>query len=124
MSAAVVVGLALAGGLGSVARYVLDGWLTARRPGPFPLATLVINVLGSLLLGLLTGLVLFHGAGDGWRVVLGTGFCGGFTTFSTASWASVQLVRAGRRDLAALNVVGSLALTTLAAVLGLALAAL
>lgn len=124
MSVAVIAGLAVAGGAGSVTRFVVDSALTARHPSPFPIATLVINVTGSLLLGVLTGLVLFHGAADAWRVVWGTGFCGGFTTFSTASWASVQLVRTGRPELAALNVLGSLALTTAAAVLGLAVSAL
>lgn len=124
MTVLVVAGLGLAGGAGSVARYVLDAAVTARRPGPFPVATLVINVLGSLLLGVLTGLVLFQGVGDSWRVVLGTGFCGGFTTFSTASLASVTLARAGRQDLALLNVLLSWGLSTGAAVLGLALTAL
>ena len=120
MTALVVAGLGLAGGLGAVARFVVDAAVTARRPAPFPLATLLINVTGSLLLGLLTGLVLYDGVADGWRVVLGTGFCGGFTTFSTASVSGVRLAGAGRPRLAALYVLGTLALSTAAAAVGLA----
>lgn len=123
MSAAVTVGLGLAGGVGAVCRVVLDGALTARRPRVFPVPTLLINVAGSLLLGLLAGLVLFHGAPDAWRAVLGTGFCGGFTTFSTASVGSVRLAEQDRPGLAALNALGTLALTLAAAGAGLALAA-
>ncbi len=124
MSAGVTVALGLAGGVGAVCRVVVDGALTGRRPRLFPVPTLLINVAGSLLLGLLTGLVLFQGAPDAWRAVLGTGFCGGFTTFSTASVASVRLAGERRTALAALNAVGTLALTLLAAAAGLALAAL
>lgn len=122
MSVAVVAGVGLAGGLGAVARVVLDGALTARRPHPLPWPTLLVNVTGSLLLGLLTGLVLFHAAPAELRTVLGTGFCGGYTTFSTASVATVRLAEGRRPGLAALNAAGTLALTCLAAALGLALA--
>ncbi len=118
------VALGLAGGVGAVCRVVVDGLLTGRRPWVFPFPTLLVNVAGSLLLGLLTGLVLFQGAPDVWRAVLGTGFCGGFTTFSTASVASVRLAEEGAPVLAALNALGTLALTLLAAAAGLALAAL
>ena len=124
MSPAVTVGLGLAGGVGAVSRVVLDGVLSGRRPGVFPLPTLLINVAGSLLLGVLAGLVLFQGVPDAWRAVLGTGFCGGFTTFSTASVASVRLAEQDRPGLAALNALGTLALTLLAAAAGLLLASL
>jgi len=123
VSAGVTVALGLAGGAGAVCRVVVDGVLAGRRPRVFPVPTLLINVAGSLLLGLLTGLVLFQGAPDVWRAVLGTGFCGGFTTFSTASVASVRLAEEDHPGLAALNAVGSLALTLLAAAGGLALTA-
>lgn len=122
MSTALTVGVAVGGAVGAVARFTVDGAITARRSGAFPLATLVINVAGSVLLGVLTGLVLFQHAPDGWRVVLGTGFCGGFTTFSTASFASVRLAQDDRPALAALNVLGTLVLCTASAGLGLLIA--
>ena len=118
-----IVLLALAGGLGAAARFAVDGVVRARRPGDFPWGTLVVNVTGSFLLGLLTGLVL-AGAGDAWRLLLGTGFCGGFTTFSTAAVDTVRLARRGALRAAAANLAGNLALTLLAAALGLRLAAL
>lgn len=124
MSAALVVGISVAGGAGAAGRFVVDGVLSARRPAPFPHATLLINVTGSLLLGLLTGLVLFHDTGGTWRTVLGAGFCGGFTTFSTTSFASVRLAQEQLGALAALNTLGTLALSVAAASAGLALAAL
>jgi len=123
MSAALVGGIAAGGAVGAAARMFMDGAVSARWPGEFPKATLFINITGSLLLGVLTGLVLFHETPDGWRSVLGTGFCGGFTTFSTASFASVRLAQEGRGVQAAFNVLGTLALCTIAAVLGIALAA-
>ena len=124
MSAALVAAVGLAGGAGAVARVALDGVLTARRPAALPWPTLVVNVLGSLLLGLLTGAGAAHGRADGLRTVLGTGFCGGFTTFSTVSVAAVRLVQDDRPGLAALDVLATLVLTTSAAAAGLGLAAL
>ena len=111
--------MALAGGAGATARFVLDGLIRRRWDGGYPWATLVINVSGSLLLGLLTGLVLYRGASLDLRLVLGTGFCGGYTTFSTASFEAVRLQQreSGLRAMSyvALTVAGTLA----AAALGL-----
>lgn len=122
MSAVLVLGVAAGGAAGAAARFALDGALTSRRSGTFPLATLLINVTGSALLGVLTGLVLFQHLPDGWRVVLGTGFCGGFTTFSTVSVASVRLTQNHQPALAALNVLGTLFLCGAAAGAGVLLA--
>jgi fluoride exporter len=114
--------VALAGSAGALARFGLDGGLRRRWPTTFPWATLVVNVTGSLLLGLVTGLVLFRGEPDALRIVVGTGFCG--TTFSTASFETVRLLQTGRRLQAATHAVGSLLLTVLAGGAGLALARL
>jgi CrcB protein len=116
--------VALAGSAGALARFGLDGGLRRRWPTTFPFATLVVNVTGSLLLGLITGLVLFRGEPDALRTIVGTGFCGGYTTFSTASFETVRLLQAGRRLQAATNAVSSLVLTVLAGGAGLALARL
>lgn len=122
MSAGLAALVGLAGGAGAVARVTLDGALSARW-GPTPRATLLINVLGSLLLGLVTGLVVFRGAPDVLRVAVGTGLCGGFTTFSTVSVVSVRLAQQGRTAAALRNAFGTLVATVLAAALGLGLAA-
>lgn len=110
--------MACCGGVGAAARFVVDALVRARRPGPFPLGTLVINLLGSLLLGLLTAATLRHGVDPDLKLVLGTGFCGGFTTFSTASVEVVRLVQQGRAGLALGYLLGGAAGCLLAAMLG------
>ena len=73
------------------------------------------------MLGVLAGAVLFHGDPSTWQTVLGTGFCGGYTTFSTASFETVRLVQQGRRKLALVNAVVSLVMSVAACASGLAL---
>lgn len=119
MTVLLVVAVGLAGGVGAVARLVLDGVLRARVRVAFPLGTTVINVTGSFLLGLVTGLALAHGLPPEWRAVLGTGFLGGYTTFSTASYETVRLAQQRRYRAAFVNGVGMLALALAAAGLGL-----
>lgn len=118
-----LVAVAVAGSCGAVARFTLDGALRARLGSAFPWATIVINVTGSLLLGLLAGLVA-GGGPPALLTVVGVGFCGGYTTFSTASVESVTLLRAGRPVAAAGNAALSLVVCVAAAALGLALARL
>ena len=124
MTAGLVLGVAVAGAGGAVARHAIDAVSASRRPTSFPYAILLVNVTGSLLLGLLVGLTLFQAVADPWRVVGGTGFCGGFTTFSTTSLDSVRLAQGGQRSRALLNAFGTLVLSVGAAGLGLVLAAL
>lgn len=83
-----------AGAVGAGARYLLDGFVQDRTSGVFPFGTLTVNVLGSCLLGLLTALALHH-VGSEARTILGVGFCGGLTTWSTATWETVRLVEEG-----------------------------
>ncbi len=118
----IVLLLSLAGGLGAVSRFTLDGGVRSRLGTRLPYGTIAINVTGSLLLGLLTGLVLFHGAPSTLRTVLGTGFCGGYTTFSTASFETVRLVQERRIGAALGSALGTLVLTLAAGGLGLLLA--
>ena len=116
--------LALAGGLGAVVRFVVDGEVRRRRPSGLPWATVLVNVSGSLLLGVLVGLVRHHGAPEDLRLVLGVGFCGGYTTFSTASVEVVRLVQ-GRRVGAAVGIgLGQLVLAVAAGAVGLGVTAL
>ncbi|MCW2550707.1 MAG: crcB protein [Mycobacterium sp.] len=116
----IVVLTLVAGACGALARFLLDSSIKSRWQSPFPRATVIINVTGSLLLGILAGLVLFHGQPTAWQTVVGTGFCGGYTTFSTASFETVRLVQQNRRSLALLNAVGSLVLSVAAGAVGLA----
>jgi CrcB protein len=111
----------LVGASGAVSRFVLDALIKKRWRSPFPLATVLINVSGSLLLGVLAGIVVFHGQPSAWQTIVGTGFCGGYTTFSTASFETVRLVQQGRRMLGLLNAVASLVASVSACAAGLAL---
>jgi CrcB protein len=111
--------LAVAGGVGATARYVLDGALRRRVPAGYPWATTIINVSGSAALGFLTGLAMDSAVPAGVSAVLGAGFLGGYTTFSTASYETVQLVRDRRYAAALGNGAGMAAGTVAVAALGL-----
>jgi CrcB protein len=119
-----LLGVALAGALGGVARYVLDGFVQERVGGVFPWGTWLVNVSGAFALGFLAGLTLYHGLTDTPRVVVGTGFLGAYTTFSTFMYETARLYEDGARYESALNVVASVAAGLGAAALGLGLAAL
>jgi CrcB protein len=99
--------VALGGAAGAPARYLLDAALTVRRPGSFPIGTLVINVLGAALLGALAATMNRTGLA---YAAAGTGFCGAFTTFSTFSWETFALAEDGLPVTAVLNVGASLLL--------------
>ena len=104
--------LALGGGVGANARYWLGALVRAAHgPTTFPWATFAINVSGSIVLGFVA--VLFRNHPDEWRrnwyLLLGTGFCGGFTTFSTFSLETLELLREERWATAAAYVFGSVA---------------
>lgn len=128
MTAATLLLVAMAGGLGAAARFVVDDAVRARTPGAaFPWATVVVNVSGSLVIGLVTGVLLAAGDPAGlepWRLGVATGFCGGYTTFSTAMVETVRLARSGRRRPALANVLGTMALTLAAVVVGIGLGVL
>lgn len=111
--------VALAGGLGSVARFQMDALIARLHNLRMPLGTLTINTVGSLLLGLLTGWLVFKAGFPDWVSIAGTGFCGGYTTFSTASVEGVRLLRAGRPVAAVVHAGGGLIVGLLAAALGI-----
>lgn len=114
----------LAGGIGAASRLALDGVLRGRIASTYPVATTIINLSGSLLLGLVSGLVAHHTLPPAWQLVAGTGFLGGYTTFSTASFETVRLLEERRFAAAVANGFGTLVLATGCAALGLLLAGL
>lgn len=110
--------LCLAGGVGAVVRLVVDGLIKARTRSSFPWSTAVINMTGSLVLGVLTGLVASRIASTDVSAVVGTGFLGGYTTFSTASYEAVQLVHEKKYGTAFAYAVGVLAVSIVLAYAG------
>jgi fluoride exporter len=118
------VAFVAAAAVGAPLRYLLDGYVGDRVEGAFPWGTFVINASGSLVLGVLTGLALYHGFPKTSKVILGTGFCGAYTTFSTFTFESVRLIEEGAIGTAVRNVFGTLVVGAGAAALGLAIAAL
>ena len=109
-------------GVGAPSRWLLDQAIQGRRDTVFPLGTWTINVSGSLLLGVILGATAF-GPGSAQLVALaGTGFCGGFTTYSTFGFETVRLTEEGSYLEAGLNIVTSLGFGLVAALAGWSLA--
>lgn len=119
-----VMWVAVAGSVGAVARFVVDGMIRRRRNTEFPWATVLINVTGSLLLGFIVGFVLFHGASREIQVIVGVGFSGGYTTFSTASVETIRLIQRRRFWSGLSNAIGTLLVTVAAAAAGMSMAVL
>lgn len=116
----IVLLVALAGGLGAVARFEVDAFVARHQRLSVPAGTVVVNVTACLLLGMVTGWVAVHG-GSGAKAVLGVGFLGGYSTFSTASLEAARLLRAGRPRAAVLHATVMLLTSLAAAWAGLAL---
>ena len=96
--------VALGGAIGAVLRYQTGGamarWLGPSTAAAFPWATLTVNVAGSFAMGLLAGWLARHDHGESWRLLLGVGVLGGFTTFSAFSLELLTLVERGAPGLA------------------------
>jgi CrcB protein len=105
-----LAGIGVAGGLGAIARFLLDGAVAARVPTDFPYGTLVVNLTGALVLGVLAGAAL---GSDAYRLAA-TGLIGAYTTFSTWMFESHRLGEDGRLRLGAANFAVSLVLGLLA----------
>jgi CrcB protein len=118
------VAFVVAGAIGAPARYLIDVAIQDRTEGAFPWGTFVVNVSGSLLLGFLTGLALHHGLPKEAKIVLGTGLCGAYTTFSTFTFETVRLIEEGAFIEAFRNAFGTLVVGAAAAAFGLAVATL
>ncbi len=110
----------VAAAAGATLRYALDNIVGARTEGVFPWGTFAINASGSFALGVLTGLGLYHAFPKTDRVLLGTGFCGAYTTFSTFTFETLRLVEEGAMWEAFTNALSTLVVCGAAAAVGLA----
>lgn len=119
MTPLIFILLAVAGGVGASVRLIVDGLIRANLKTAYPWATTIINISGSLVLGFITGLTLVRVLPTDLNIVIGTGFLGGYTTFSTASYETVQLVKQRRYGAALGSGVGMLIGCVAAAMLGL-----
>ncbi|MFI7383831.1 fluoride efflux transporter CrcB [Streptomyces sp. NPDC049813] len=108
--------------VGAPLRYATDRLVQSRHGTVFPWGTFLVNVAGSLVLGLVTGAAAAGAASGRLQLLLGTGLCGALTTYSTFSYETLRLAGTGARFLAAVNVVGSVAAGLGAAFTGAALA--
>ncbi len=118
----IVVAVLAGGMLGAPARYLADRMVQGRHDSVFPWGTFAVNVAGSAVLGFLLGAQSHLGLPSAAFALLGTGFCGGLTTFSTFGYETLRLLEDGALGEAGVNVLGSLALTVLVAWLGYRLA--
>ena len=109
---------ALFGGCGAVCRFLLDTWVNKRNRLSIPLGTIVVNVIACLLMGILTGWLSAHTGSGQVKLLLGSGFLGGFSTFSTASVEGVRLIKAHEPIRALWHTGGMLVISVLATLLG------
>ena len=108
MTLLLFVEVAVAGGIGAALRFVVDGLVRSKARSLFPWGTAIINMTGSLILGILTGLTVSAVLPAPWVLVLGTGIMGGYTTFSTASIETVRLLQEREYVMALTNGLGVL----------------
>jgi CrcB protein len=113
VSLPLVLGIGVFGAVGAIARFLLDGVVSARASSSFPWGTLVVNLTGAFALGFVTGKL----SGDA-QLLVGTGLLGGYTTFSTWMFESHRLGEDGELRAGVVNLLGSLILGILAVWLG------
>ncbi|MFF5213093.1 fluoride efflux transporter CrcB [Streptosporangium sp. NPDC000396] len=112
----------LGGAIGAPLRYLTDRAVQARHDTVFPWGTFTVNVVGSLILGVLAGAALSGAVGTGVQLLLGTGLCGALTTYSTFSYETLRLAETGAMFFAVANVIASIVAGLGAVFIGLTLA--
>ncbi len=113
-----LVGLGSA--VGGMARFILGKWIYNIYPHAFPLPTLIINILGCFLIGLLYGVSIKTGSLTAeTRLLLTTGLCGGFTTFSAFAYENIQLMKSGEYTMVLVYITASVVLGIVATFLGM-----
>ncbi len=113
--------VALGGGIGSAARYLVGGWFASRFGPAFPCGTFFINISGSFIIGFFLALAQERlSLGPYWRLFFAVGFVGGYTTFSTFEYESIRLLQDRELLLGALYMVGSVVTGAFAAIAGIA----
>jgi CrcB protein len=118
-----VVAIAIAGALGALARYGLEGFVSRRTKGAFPWGTFVVNISGAFALGLIFTLATERWSLAPWlRSAIAIGFLGAYTTFSTLSFETYRLAEDRAIGLAAANMLGSCAAGLVAVYVGIVLA--
>lgn len=115
MNVSSILLVALGGALGCVARFLAINGITRLNPTMYPLGTVLVNVVGSCIIGYV---MAKYGAQDTARLFFVTGVLGGFTTFSAFSWDVLQLVQRGQMTAAGMYILGSVVLSLSAVAIG------
>ncbi|MBS1624701.1 MAG: fluoride efflux transporter CrcB [Bacteroidetes bacterium] len=114
--------IGLGGMMGSVARYLMAGYLSKLMPSAFPYGTFAVNIIGCLIVGIIYGLsARFYWLTPEWRFFLATGFCGGYTTFSSFAFENIQLIQQSNYVVFILYGIASFGIGLLAVFAGLSL---
>lgn len=108
----------LGAAFGAPCRYLVDRFVQSRHDAVMPWGTLIVNVIGSFVLGFITGLAAGHAVSEQVMTTIGAGFCGALTTYSTFSYETLRLYEDGARLYAGANVVLTLAAGLAAVVAG------
>ena len=111
-----------AGAVGATGRYLIDAAITRRFAREVPRGTMTVNVIGSFVLGLTSGLVAHHHLGVTTGIILGTGFCGGLTSASSAAFETARLAHQRREAAAIATIVLGIGFSCLAGSFGLGIA--
>jgi len=117
--------VAVGGAIGSVARYLVGGWIAARFGASFPYGTLVINLTASFAIGLFLAFAEQRaGLSPYWRLLFAIGFLGGYSTFSSYEYEAVRLLQDGELLLGSVYLAGSMVAGAIATIGGIAVGSL